>query len=309
MKWGKLGIIYRPDGTQEWARTHAMLPTPIAIPELGVIRIFITCCDSGGISRPGFVDVSPDDPTRVINRSITPLMEIGAPGTFDENGILTTSVVRAADGRLLMYYVGFEIGTKIRYRLLTGLATSTDNGTSFVRHSPAPVLERNANDLYFRCGPYVIFEDGRFRMWYVGGSSWLDVGGKMLPEYRIKYLESPDGITWRGDGQLVMDITREDEHGFGRPWVMPNPDCGYCMYYSVRRKSLGAYRMGYATSADGLVWDRKDESIGLDAGPDAYDDQAIMYAAVIEVGGRIYCYYNGNNFGQDGIAVAVRDDV
>ncbi len=307
MRWEKLGIVYCPDGDQEWARTHAMLPTPIALPELGVIRIFITCCDSAGISRPGFVDVSADDPACVVNRSAGPLMEIGAPGTFDESGVLATSVVRSPDGRLLMYYVGFELGTKIRYRLLSGLAVSTDHGLSFTRHSPTPILERSAQDLYFRGGPYVVVEKDRFRMWYVGGSSWLEVNGKTLPEYRIKYLESTDGVTWSGDGQVVIDITRDDEHGFGRPWVMEHPQRGYSMYYSIRRKSLGAYRMGYATSRDGLVWDRQDDAIGLDAGPDAYDNHAIMYAAVVEVGGRTYCYYNGNDFGKDGFAVAIRE--
>ena len=33
-----------------------------------------------------------------------------------------------------------------------------------------------------------------------------------------------------------------------------------------------------------------------------------MYAAVIEVDGRTYCYYNGNDFGKAGFAVAVREE-
>ncbi len=308
MKWKKLGLVYCPDGTQEWARTHGMVPTPVFLPDLGVIRIFMTCCDSAGIGRPGFIDVSPDDPTRVISPLSGPLMDIGLPGTFDESGVLGTSVVQVPDGRLFLYYVGFEIGTKIRYRLLSGVAISEDNGSTFVRHSTTPVLERNEEDLYFRGGPYVIFDGGRFRMWYVGGSHWLEVGGKAMPEYRIKYIESEDGEHWHGKGQLVMDITGPDEHGFGRPWIMPNREHGYEMYYSIRRKSLGAYRMGFATSPDGLAWDRKDSSMGMDVGPDEFDSHAIMYAAVIEVNGRTYCYYNGNDFGRDGFAVAVREE-
>ena len=305
MKWRKLGVVYRPDGTAPWARTHGMLPTPLDMPELGIIRIFITCCDDAGISRPGFVDMLRDDPTRVVNHSSQPLMDIGLPGTFDESGALATSVVRCPDGRLFMYYVGFEIGTRIRYRLLSGLAISEDGGHTFHRHSTTPVLERTPEDLYFRGGPFVRLEDGVFRMWYVGGSSWLDIAGKPMPEYRIKYLESSDGIAWDGEGQVVVDITEQDEHGFGRPWVMPRPGGGYTMYYSVRRKSLGAYRMGCASSPDGLSWRRHDQDMGLEVGPDAFDNHAIMYAAVIEVDGQTYCYYNGNAFGRDGFAVAV----
>ena len=308
MKWRKRGIVYRPDGTQPWARTHAMVPTPLHLPELGIIRVFMTCCDEHGIGRPGFVDMAADDPSRVVHVHDRALMDIGAPGTFDENGVLACSVVRVPDGRLFLYYVGFEIGTRVRYRLLSGLAISDDGGLTFQRQSQVPVLERNDDDLYFRGGPYVALENGKFRMWYVGGSRWLDVDGKAMPEYRIKYLQSPDGLVWDGAGALVLDITHDDEHGFGRPWVLPMPSGGYCMYYSVRRKSLGAYRMGYAESCDGLAWLRKDEALGLDAGPDAFDAQAIMYAAPVTIAGRTWCYYNGNDFGRDGVALAVRDD-
>jgi len=107
MKWRKLGLVYAPPGDESWARTHAMLPTPVLLADRGVIRMFITCCDDAGISRPGFVDVLASDPTVVVGRSTQPLMEIGAPGTFDESGVLCTSVVRVPVGRLYMYYVGF----------------------------------------------------------------------------------------------------------------------------------------------------------------------------------------------------------
>lgn len=305
MNWKKLGLVYAPPGNEPWARTHAMLPTPIDMPELGIIRIFFTGCDEHGISRPGFVDVRPEAPTVVINRSKGPLMDVGLPGTFDENGVLCTSVVRAPDGRLFMYYVGFEIGTKIRYRLLSGLAVSEDDGLSFTRHSTTPVLERSPEDLYFRGGPYVRVENGRFRMWYVGGSTWLEVNGKPMPEYRIKYLESDDGIHWGPSGQVVLDITEADEHGFGRPWVLPRGD-GYIMYYSVRRKSFAAYRMGFALSADGLAWERHDDELGLDVEPGAFDSDAIMYAAVLDLDGTTICYYNGNDFGREGFGAAIR---
>ncbi|MGI8559974.1 MAG: hypothetical protein ACR2J7_00725 [Luteimonas sp.] len=308
MNWHKRGLVWSPDGSLPWARTHAMVPTPIDLPHLGVIRIFFSGCDHAGIARPGFVDVSPTDPTRLVAVHPRPLMDIGLPGTFDENGVLVTSVLRLPDGRLHMYYVGFEIGTRIRYRLLSGLAVSDDDGVTFGRHSPVPILERRPDDLYFRGGPCVLHENGRFRLWYVGGSHWLDIDGKAMPEYRVKYLESADGIDWPGSGRLVLDISDEDEHGFGRPWILPLPGGGYEMYYSVRRKSLRAYRMGYAVSADGLSWLRKDDEMGLDVTPDTFDSDAIMYAAPIRIAEAIYCYYNGNDFGREGFAVAVRHD-
>lgn len=303
MNWTKLGLVYTPSGDELWARTHGMLPTPIDLPHLGIIRIFVTCCDAAGISRPRFVDVRPDSPTVVVSQSAGALMDIGLPGTFDENGVMCTSVVRAQDGRLFMYYVGFEIGTRVRYRLLSGLAISCDDGASFERWSTTPILERSPQELYFRGGPFVRLEDGVFRMWYVGGSTWLDIGGKPMPEYRIKYLESNDGIHWGPEGQTVVDITGHDEHGFGRPWVTGTRG-DYRIFYSVRRKSLAAYRMGFADSRDGLNWTRRDDEIGLNVQPDGFDSDAIMYAAVHDTPAGTICYYNGNDFGRDGFGAA-----
>jgi len=307
MRWKKLGIVYRPDGSRPWARSHAMIPTPLRIDQ-SVIRVFVTCCDDEGIGRPGYVDVLASDPTRVIAVSEAPLLDLGEPGTFDENGVLLCSVVDADDGNWNMYYVGFELGTRIRYRLLTGLAHSHDGGRTFARISRTPVLERSNSELYFRGGPCCLKERGRYRLWYVAGSNWIDVDGKSMPVYDIRYAESDDGVHWPQEGTVQIPITEPDEHGFGRPYVIPKPGGGYRMFYSVRRRSLRAYRLGYAESQDGLVWQRMDDRLNLDVTPGGFDSEAIMYAAPVQVGDRLYVFYNGNDFGREGFAVAVLEE-
>lgn len=304
MRWKKLGIVYRPSGNYAWARSHAMIPTPVRLNEK-TIRVFVTFCDEAGIGRPGYVDVLATDPSKILEVSSAPLLDIGQPGSFDENGILVCSVVDVGDGIWHMYYAGFELGTKIRYRLLTGLATSHDGGRTYARISRAPILERSDAELYFRGGACCLKGVDGYRLWYVGGSQWIDVQGKMMPVYDIRYAESKDGILWPSEGEVQLPITQPDEHGFGRPYVIPKSGGGYRMFYSIRRKSLGAYRLGYAESADGRVWSRMDEKINLDVGQSGFDSDAIMYAAPIEVNGRIYLFYNGNDFGRDGFAVAV----
>lgn len=305
MQWKKLGLVFGPDGTMPWAKSHAMIPTPLLLNE-NVIRVFVTFLDDRGIGRPGFVDVSAHDPLRVLNVSKQPLLELGKPGTFDENGMLVCHVTDLGDGRMYMYYVGFELGTKIRYRLLTGLAISDDNGETFTRYAPTPVLERTAKELYFRGGPYCLYEEGIFRLWYVAGSEWTNLDGKSMPVYDVRYVESKDGIHWPEEGEVQIAITEPDEHGFGRPCIIPKADGGYRMFYSVRRRSLGAYRLGYAESADGSNWTRLDEKLNLDISPDSsLDSSAIMYAAPIEILGKLYLFYNGNEFGRDGFALAV----
>lgn len=304
MQWRKLGIVYGPDGSSHWAKTHCMIPTPVRLSE-DVVRVFVTFCDAAGIGRPGYVDVAAEDPTKVLGVSSEPLLDIGEPGTFDENGVLTCSVLRVSPGRWHLYYAGFELGTKIRYRLLTGLAVSEDDGRTFHRASRVPVLERSDEELHFRGGPYCTLDGDLFRMWYVGGGDWIEVAGKPMPVYDLRYVESRDGVSWPARGEVQVAISRADEHGFGRPCVIGKPGGGYRMFYSVRRKSFQAYRLGYAESADGRDWERKDEALGLDVTPGSFDSEAIMYAAPIQIGSKLYVFYNGNEFGRAGFAAAV----
>jgi hypothetical protein len=303
MRWEKMGLVYGPDGSLPWAKSHAMIPTPIAL-NPDVVRVFITCCDAQGISRPGYVDISSDNPLKVLRISQAPLLDVGQPGTFDENGVLACSIVKLTDRRIFMYYAGFELGTKIRYRLLTGLAISENNGETFERYSATPILERSPDELFFRGGPCCLFEEGRFRLWYVAGRTWTNIDEKAMPVYEVRYSESTDGIHWPSKGHKQIEISNTDEHGFGRPYVSKTRDGSYNMHYSVRRRSLGAYRLGYAISPDGQNWQRLDKQLNLDVSPSGFDSEAIMYAAPFEMGGETYLFYNGNNFGSQGFAVA-----
>ena len=307
MRWKKLGLVYKPDGSLQWATSHAMIPTPIRLNDK-VVRVFVTFCDDKGIGRPGYVDVSAQNPLNVLDISRQPLLDLGNPGTFDENGLLTCCVTDLGDGRMYMYYAGFELGTKIRYRLLTGLAISVDGGNSFKRYMQTPVLERSSTELYFRGGPYCLYTPPRFCLWYVAGSQWVYLNGKSMPVYDIRYAESNDGIHWPDQGEVQISITKIDEHGFGRPCVIRKASGEFRMFYSVRSRSLGSYRLGYAESNDGRNWIRMDEKLNLDVTPDSFDSQAIMYAAPIVINEKLYVFYNGNEFGRDGFAVALLED-
>src|SRR5215472_10959976 len=120
MRWRKLGVVYRPDGSMWWARSHAMVPTPLLISDK-VIRIYLTCQDEHGIGRIGTVEVAARDPTKVLTVGKQPLLDVGRPGTFDDNGVMASCAVIGPRGSVFLYYVGFELSAHIRYRLLSGL--------------------------------------------------------------------------------------------------------------------------------------------------------------------------------------------
>lgn len=303
MQWKKLGVVWQPDGDLWWARKYATCPTPLFLND-GSLRLYVQCRAEDGVGRIGYVDVDPENPTHVLRVSKEPVLDVGAPGAFDDNGVFQTSVVQAEDGRLFMYYVGFELCHHIRYRLLTGLAVSNDGGETFQKVKTTPILERSATEMHFRCGPFVWpATGGGYQMWYVAGSEWEEIDGKPMPVYDIRYAESVDGVHWPEEGRIVLQVKRDKEHGFGRPYIVKKENY-YQMFYSIRKKSPCAYRMGYAESEDGIHWQRKDEEIGLDVSIVGWDSEAIEYAAVVDVGNRTLCFYNGNDFGGTGFGVA-----
>ena len=147
-----------------------------------------------------------------------------------------------------------------------------------------------------------MLDNGIFKMWYVAGSEWIEIDGKSMPVYEIKYLESADGVNWGNVGSNCINIEKENEHGFGRPYVIKHNGL-YKMFYSIRVKQLG-YRLGYAESVDGVQWVRKDDKMNLDVSEDGFDNEMICYSSVIEINGKLVMFYNGNGFGKTGFGYA-----
>jgi len=228
-------------------------------------------------------------------------LDIGQPGAFDENGVLPTSIVKVED-KLYLYYVGYQLGIKVRYFQFEGLAVSEDGGASFQRHLRVPVTDRSDAEMLNRTSAFVRLQDSQFEMWYVGGSEWTTVNGKALPVYNIRYLTSADGVNWGTQGQVCIDYANDDEHAFGKPFIFEDGSLQR-MFYSVRTRSKG-YRLGYAESLDGLNWTRKDSEVGIDVSDTGWDSQMVAYSSLVRHKDKIYLFYNGNNLGESGFGYA-----
>jgi hypothetical protein len=266
------------------------------------IRVLVAFLDSDRVGRVGFVDVSAKNPREVLAVSASPCLDVGAPGCFDEHGTSPVTVL-ASGGKLFLYYVGWQRFLSIRYTLFTGLAVSDDRGASFRRVSQAPVLDRSDGELFTRTAAHVVSEGGIFKMWYIGGDRWVEVNGKQVPSYDMRYLESADCADWGRKGVVCMTPEAPDEYGFGRPWVVREGGV-YRMWYSVRTVSKG-YRIGYAESADGLNWERRDGEAGIGVSAEGWDSEMVCFSCVQPTRHGTYMFYNGNGYGETGFGVAV----
>lgn len=300
MRWRKRGHVYAPDGSRPWAQRYAFPPTPLKLDD-ELLRVYVACCDESTVGRVGYVDVLLDDPSTVVRVAPEPVLDVGEPGCFDDNGVVPTMVLPVGD-ELRLYYTGYQLGTKVPYFQFLGLAVSTDGGESFERHSRAPVLDRSDGEPLTRASAFVAPLDGGFRMYYSAGAGWTRAAdGRRVPIYDLRVAESDDGMTWPAAGRTCVAL-RGDEHAIGRPWLVPRDD-PWRLLYSVRSASRD-YRIGLAVSDDGLEWVRRDHEAGIDVSDDGWDSTAVAYGSVVEHGDLVYLLHCGNERGATGFGYA-----
>lgn len=295
-----MGHIFMADGQQPWMASHGTAAFATVL-EGSVHRLYFSPRDRENRSRVAWLDIDMRKPTTVLRVSDVPVLDIGEPGYFDDHGVNVCQVVPFG-GRYLMYYLGWNLGVTTPFRNAIGLAVSDVPHGPFVKYSPAPVLDRSHEDPLTLSTPWIVEENGVLRMWYGSSLSWEKDGLDI--QHVIKYAESEDGINWRRDGRVVLPLM-EGESGLARPCVMKT-EHGYEMWYTRRIGRKVTCRIGYATSADGLLWQRRDAEVGIDVSASGWDSEMIDYPCVFRFEGRDYMLYNGNGFGRTGFGIAVR---
>lgn len=303
LNWIRKGLIFDPSGKLNWASHTALQPTPLRLSD-EVIRVFAGFRDDEGISRVGWVDVDSKDPSRVLGYSKAPALDTGLPGTFDDNGVVPSAVVKRED-KIYLYYAGYQIVKNVRFLVLCGLAVSTDNGDTFSRLQHTPVLERTDDEFLFRVIHTILWDEGKWKVWYGGGNHFIQGGTKTLPVYDIRYMESADGIHFPAKGKVVLQ-NGEGEHRVGRPYVIKRNGI-YQMFFGASTPQE-PYRLSFAESTDGLTWQRKDDQFGLAYTAGDFDSDMSAYPGLISVGDRLYMFYNGNEYGRQGFGYALLDE-
>lgn len=301
LRWTKLGLIFRPDSRLPWMRTHAAAPAPLQL-RGSTYRVFFACRDADNRSHVGFFDIDLDQPERIISVSEEPVLVPGPLGYFDDHGVYASCALRH-DDLVYLYTIGWNPGPKppLFYSSI-GLAISRDGGTTFQKYGRSPIMERSDFDPCLVTGPVVLKEGSRWRMWYVSGVNWEIKDGAAQSLYHIKYAESDNGIDWRRDGTVCIDNSGPGERNISRTCVVREENEYHAWFSSSRGDG---YRIGFAVSRDGILWERKPTPKGLELSASGWDSEAMAYPYVIKHKNRWFMFYNGNGFGRDGVGLAV----
>jgi len=302
MIWKKLGHIFCANGQNELMVSGGRAPVPLHL-EGDAFRIYFASYDNEGRGRIFSLEFDINEPGQIFNLVSRPIIDIGATGFYDDNGIIPSDVLRIGDA-IYLYTIGFSVKNRLIFDAATGLAISRDEGRSFDKLK-GPVLDRGVDDPCFAASPSVMKEGDGWRMWYVSCDHWVPQEKGFRHYYNIKHRRSEDGIYWEPRATVCIDYANEYEYAISRPSVISDAGGLYRMWYSFRAQpGIETYRIGYAESADGLTWVRKDALAGIDVSPSGWDSEMICYPRVFSHKGKTYMLYNGNGYGMTGFGLA-----
>ena len=314
MKWLKHGKIFDPteytlaNGCVQFAQS----PQALVLDDLVRIYFSTRAVDTNGkfLSHIAFVEMRKNlrDVIRVSDQTVIPR---GGLGCFDEHGIFPMNVVRYGD-LVYGYTCGWNRRVSVSVDTAVGLAISRDNGLTFERIGPGPVLAASLHEPCLVGDGFVLVIDDVFHMWYIFGTGWKTFSPDAAPDrtYKIGHATSPDGVNWTKEEsrQIISDQLGPDESQ-ALPTVVKTGS-RYHMFFCYResfdfRKAKGrGYRVGHAWSDDLSNWTRDDDTLQLEGTPGTWDSDMQCYPHVFECDGKVYLLYNGNEFGRHGFGMA-----
>jgi hypothetical protein len=299
--WTRLGKVLEPPRFAGWAASHAMVPF-LGPPDSGAgpePTLVFSTRDERGRSHTGRARLALRSDGGQAVADHVPLLGPGPLGGFDDSGAMGSCLV-VHDDRQYLYYIGWALGVTVPFATYVGLAVSEDDGQTFRRAVRGPVVGRTASDPFLATSPWVRIENDVWRMWYASGDRWEETPTGPKHYYRIMYAESHDGLTWTPTGRVCIDFADETEYAIARPCVLRDQR-GYHMWFSCRGS---AYRIEYATSDDGLTWERHDDRERLEPAREGWDGASVEYGCVFDHDGERLMLYNGDDYGRTGIGLA-----
>jgi hypothetical protein len=297
--WIKRGLLYSlpAGGLHPKLQSHAANPLPLHLAG-DVYRIFYCARDAQNRSSVGAVDVDICQGA-IVREHAEPFFEFGPPGSFYADGVSIGNCYEA-DGKRYMLFMGWQAPRGGHWR--------GDIGRLFVRpdltlvlDSAEPLMGADPVDPISLAYPWVMRKpEGGYRMWYPSTRTWDAGNGEMLAV--INGAESNDGDHWKRTG-LAVPYELGKAQAFSRPNVLLNDNGLYEMWFSYRGVGK-SYRIGYATSPDGVRWELELAASSIDVSDSGWDSEMIEYPFVFEHSGQRYMLYNGNGYGKSGFGIA-----
>ncbi len=170
----------------------------------------------------------------------------------------------------------------------------SDDGLSWRRYEDNPIFFPQPGTWYSSLITHltILQEGGRFRAWFTGGT-----GFDQNPP--IGYAESADGISWSPASEPVMDVGPPGswDSALVAPGAVLREGKEYRMYYwGGSNFDFSTWKIGLATSDDGLHWEKHPSNPIFEGDLDSWD-WGVLEPNIVKLGGTYYMLYQGNGDG------------
>lgn len=292
------GLIFKTKKTARFIKSHAWVPTPLKI-NGEVFRVFYAGRDKSNQSSIYSFDYN-FKKKAVTKFSKKPVLKKGRLGCFDDCAAIPSHAV-LINKKIFLYYIGWTRGVSVPYISSLGLAISIKNN-NFKRFSEAPIIGRSKNDPIFTASCFVEKTGKKFKMIYTSNKSW-NFNKFFVPNYNLKYAFSKDGKEWNTTPNFIILNKSKKEIAITRPWLITinNKKVLFYSYKNYSNKGRN-YKIGFALKKN-KKWVRKD-NITFKKSKDKFDNQMQEYGALIKYEKKIFMFYNGNNYGEEGVGLA-----
>lgn len=206
-----------------------------------------------------------------------PIIDVGGPGSWDENHALDPASI-LHDGKVFLYYTG----SSPREDRTICLAVSED-GIHFTKYEQNPVIVGGA--------PEVAYHDGTFYLYY-----WRTVPGKR--GFQIHYATSKDGYRYTEPvNSVALPVGPEgswESFTVETPRIFREGELFYMVYCASDRHKDYPYNAGLATSRDLVHWVKYPGNPIFTRGDEKqWDEGAIWFTTVEKINDRYYMWYEG----------------
>ncbi len=315
-KWQKLGRVFDPSAVPNRYFIKAFAQAPCAVVFDDFVRVYFSCRpdpDANGqyVSYSAFVDLDRKNLMNVLRYSDEPILELGGKGTFDEFGTYPVSVIKK-ENEYWAYYAGWTRCESVPFNVAIGVAVSKNNGETFSKLGPGPILSYSPNEPFILSGPKIRYFNDKYHLFYIAGKEWVDDNGKPEPVYTIRLAISRDGINWEKYNKELIKPRVEPNEAQASPDVFFANGLYhmfFCYRYSTnyRNKERG-YRIGYAYSKNLLDWERADHLAGIEVSDEGWDHEMVSYPHILNLDGKTYMFYLGNQVGKTGFGIATLEN-
>ncbi len=227
--------------------------------------------------------------TNFVKYAKNPILPLGDSGEWDDSGASFPAIL-FGDSVYHLWYSGSNQSNSDQREI--GYANSSD-GLSWDKHTNNPVLGLGTSgefDDFSVWNPTVLFDGSLYEMWYTGDATGY-------ADWSIGYATAIDPALWTkhaGNPVLTKGNQGEWDQSSVLLPVVIHSDTLYQMWYTGRPLS-GIWQTGYATSTDGINWNKHPNNPVLPVGaPGAWDASGALASSVIFKDGQYQMWYQGD---------------